>query len=759
MNAKEAVSLLAVVVLALLAMQVSFDESDAKGDLDGVLISEFSPYDWEGVTLKNYSSKSVDLKGYYLSDGEDECKFTKSLVLDSKESITIVRPDSSAKTAFADRDNVIHIGNSGVEAGENYVFSNKGDEVFLYSPSGNCIDAICFGSKTISDSRYWSGSSVTINGTNAYVGRMGSTDTDTAADWGIAKPGRTSYAFDPSLAYSATVTPFVFPDSGGVPIFDAISGAKKSVHIEIYQLTNANMYALLCNLVKKGVEVVVLMEASPNGGDQSDMASRMKALVNAGGEVKLIGGQSGERFSFVHAKYAIVDGTKTIVTSENWTADNLNGSIHNGTYSGEYGNRGWGAVIESKEYGSFMESVFQNDLDDSYGDVRDFSEMSYANASAATMTYKPVSSGSFPSYSAKVCPMLSPDNSWDTEMYWISNASERAYVQQQNVGDSYLDYTESSSPLYVLNAAATSGVDARIMVTSGGSYAAAANSLVDRLNSGSAIKAAAMDTPYIHNKGLVCDDRAIVSSVNWTSNSFNNNREVGAVILSSEVADYFASVFERDFSRNYEYEGLSVNILTTQKSYDLGEKVTFEVEVRPAGSYTYEWSFGDGQTATTKVPYASVTPKAGAHVLEVTVKDSSGQIARATMDYAVVDLRVTLTASASKITLGDSIKFEADVDPSGSYTYKWTFDDGYSKTTSSPSFTYTPTKAGSNGVILVVTDGSNTGLADVDFNVVSGSGSGDSSSEGGLGSMIYAIIAAVIAAIVAIIGLAKKVLK
>jgi len=62
-------------------------------------------------------------------------------------------------------------------------------------------------------------------------------------------------------------------------------------------------------------------------------------------------------------------------------------------------------------------------------------------------------------------------------------------------------------------------------------------------------------------------------------------------------------------------------------------------------------------------------------------------------------------------------------------------------------------------VTLEVTDGSNTGLADVDFNVVSGSGSGDSSSEGGLGSMIYALIAAVIAAIVAIIGLAKKVLK
>jgi PKD repeat protein len=135
------------------------------------------------------------------------------------------------------------------------------------------------------------------------------------------------------------------------------------------------------------------------------------------------------------------------------------------------------------------------------------------------------------------------------------------------------------------------------------------------------------------------------------------------------------------------------------------------------------------------------------------------------MDYVVVSeetkITVTLTASASKITLGDSIKFDASVSPSGTYTYKWTFDDGYSKTTSSPTFTYKPTKAGSNGVTLAVTDGSNTGLADVDFNVVNGSdsGSGDSSSEGGLGSMIYALIAAVIAAIVAIIGLAKKVLK
>jgi PKD repeat protein len=151
------------------------------------------------------------------------------------------------------------------------------------------------------------------------------------------------------------------------------------------------------------------------------------------------------------------------------------------------------------------------------------------------------------------------------------------------------------------------------------------------------MKAADMDSPYVHNKGLVCDDVAIVSSVNWTSNSFNNNREVGVVIQSKAVADYYAGVFERDFDRYYEFSGLSVNILTTQKTYELGKSVTFKVSADPSGSYSYNWDFGDGQTKTTSVPSVSVTPAKGAHVMKVTVSDSSGQKATASMDYVVVE--------------------------------------------------------------------------------------------------------------------------
>ena len=50
-----------------------------------------------------------------------------------------------------------------------------------------------------------------------------------------------------------------------------------------------------------------------------------------------------------------------------------------------------------------------------------------------------------------------------------------------------------------------------------------------------------------HNKGVIVDDRVWVGSVNWTENSFRDNREAAVIIESSCVADYFASLFLSDW--------------------------------------------------------------------------------------------------------------------------------------------------------------------------------------------------------------------
>ena len=134
-----------------------------------------------------------------------------------------------------------------------------------------------------------------------------------------------------------------------------------------------------------------------------------------------------------------------------------------------------------------------------------------------------------------------------------------------------------------------------------------------------------MGTPYVHNKGVIGDDLVLVTSINWTPTSVENNRESGVIINSKEVADYFAAAFNRDFSRNYTYDGFSVDISEIKTSYESDKQVTFSVTVSPeSDTYTYHWDFGDGGVRETNVPRVVYEPKDGAHVLTVTVTNSAG---------------------------------------------------------------------------------------------------------------------------------------
>jgi phosphatidylserine/phosphatidylglycerophosphate/cardiolipin synthase-like enzyme len=60
---------------------------------------------------------------------------------------------------------------------------------------------------------------------------------------------------------------------------------------------------------------------------------------------------------------------------------------------------------------------------------------------------------------------------------------------------------------------------------------------------------AANEIEKIHNKGVIVDDqRVLVSSINWNSNSPNFNREAGVIIDHRDVARYFLEVFDDDWT-------------------------------------------------------------------------------------------------------------------------------------------------------------------------------------------------------------------
>lgn len=86
---------------------------------------------------------------------------------------------------------------------------------------------------------------------------------------------------------------------------------------------------------------------------------------------------------------------------------------------------------------------------------------------------------------------------------------------------------------------AAAGTDTRFILDASTSDGDANRTAVETINLTTEIDALAVDGregfSLIHNKGVISDDAVWVGSVNWTANSFGNNRESAVIIRSQEV--------------------------------------------------------------------------------------------------------------------------------------------------------------------------------------------------------------------------------
>ena len=636
----KSMAVFAICAILLSAATLVCEESDAE-PMDGLMIYQVNPKTCEGFALHNYGSSSIQLKDYIVSDqpnpdssNEGSFRFISELTIGAGETF-VFASEKQEGNYFSNQPNTYLYGKNQKDESlfavtSKFTLKDSGDDLYLFK-DGKAIDAVCYGSVTIKDESLWTGTSVKVSN-DRFIQRSGSDDTNSAADWEIFVYGWTDFAFDPNLKYDAVVTPFLFPESGGVPVLKTLESATESIRVEIYMISDKNVIGLLVEKAKSGVDVDVLLEANPLGmSSLADCSGQLTTLINAGGEVRLIGAGSSDRYSYDHAKFAIVDGDTTIVTSENWTSDNLNGDIIDNPYSSSVkGNRGWGAIVESTDYSNFMNTVFENDWSMDYGDVATY-QSEYPRVDPKDTYYESPSSHDFPSYSAKVTPILSNDSSYPALEYYASIAEDRLYSEQQSLDKSYTEPREDG-PLGLFNAASERGVDTRLIFGA----QVDSNRVLD-INARSSIKAASMTTPYVHNKGVVCDDVSWVSSVNWTENSFHNNREVCVAIHSKEIADFFATSFLKDFERYYTFDGFSAYFSEFPEALETGKECTVTVTVSPSsGEYTFKWNLGDGsEVRSTTVGRIVFEPKAGEHTLTVVIENTAGDVKTLEQKYTV----------------------------------------------------------------------------------------------------------------------------
>jgi PKD repeat protein len=174
-----------------------------------------------------------------------------------------------------------------------------------------------------------------------------------------------------------------------------------------------------------------------------------------------------------------------------------------------------------------------------------------------------------------------------------------------------------------------------------------------------------------------------------------------------------------------------------------------------SGQYSYNWSFGDGGTATGSVVNYSYLAS-GAYVVSVAVTDTewggtSTEWAPVTV-YAVPTVQIVESSTANY----GSYQFTAlPTGGLGNFTYTWLFSDGSSL--SGASVTHTFAGSGNYSVTVQATDGYGHVTTNSTYVVVPSSPGSTSSTSGGtsstelIGALILLVIAlAVVAAILAI---------
>ncbi|MBC7693571.1 MAG: hypothetical protein H7222_17530 [Methylotenera sp.] len=372
------------------------------------------------------------------------------------------------------------------------------------------------------------------------------------------------------------------PDSDLALTLSAISGARRSLAVNIYELTSPQIADALLERIKSGIHVDILEEGQPVGGlataargIQTQLIKAMHQARNGDHffEMTSNNGTSSvkRRFAFDHAKYIVVDGDRLLVGSENY-------SPTGNPETSSVGNRGWEVLIHDPALAQSFQKTFTQDISLSVGDVLDLTAQTLtSNLSAddweafegeltALADANSSTSAHFATFdSTGVQRITSPETSLSGLVGMIRSATRTLDIQQMTFEASWKSTAGNSPLLDEVVAAARRGVKVRVLlndesVFNHGNTSKSKNPVTARLLNQVAAKEKlnlsakvanlkAMGVGAIHNKGALVDgNRTLISSINWGENSVLRNRETAVLITSPGVNGFYENLFDQDWN-------------------------------------------------------------------------------------------------------------------------------------------------------------------------------------------------------------------
>lgn len=302
-----------------------------------------------------------------------------------------------------------------------------------------------------------------------------------------------------TLQMTSAVTVQVQPVDVGAAILAAIKGAKTSVHMTIYLLTDPKIITALGDLKAAGKDVQVVLNNNfpQNGGDNTDAYNDLKAR---GVDVSW----ASASYQYTHAKTIVIDGKKAIIMTMNLTP------------SSPKTNREYIATDSDPQDVADLEQVF-----------------------AADKTGAPVALAS----KLVLSPAAANTNGSPRDMLraLIDSAQTSLDVEVQTLSDRTL--------VDGILAAHAAGKDVHVVIDGDVSDSNAQLTVIAKLKE-KGVPLKSLKSPDLHAKVIVVDGaRMFIGSQNFTMPALDNNREVGVLTDTAAEVTKVKTQIAADFAK------------------------------------------------------------------------------------------------------------------------------------------------------------------------------------------------------------------
>jgi phosphatidylserine/phosphatidylglycerophosphate/cardiolipin synthase-like enzyme len=589
----------------------------------------------EYIRLYNPLQNPIDISNWQITDLENITIIPNNTFLDSNTSIYIARNGTAfyEENLFLPDFEMLDSNASIKNMSESQLqLSNIADEVILKDSNGTIVDVVAYGNSAYAGIG-WSSAPVkgvtkgTILRRNIDEGNIGEqnlmyVDTNTSADWEggrVFKIRQSNFPYR-TFTYTGNLTVFVSPDSSFEALASEIDSATTTIYIEAYEITSLEITERLINATKRGVNVKILLEGNPVSWNMTNVDIKdynanafgeaytqkylLNKLHNAGAETRFMitdkNSEIYDRYSYLHGKYIMFDSKRTLITSENLKSSSF-------PVNGEFGNRGWGVVTDNENITNYLTDVFLDDWNITKKDIRVFDQNdsrwgappAYFYPTFSTHSkYSPRFKSETYSGTFNISVVLSPESSLlsSSIINLIKSTNKTIYVEQLRCKQNWTSNSNILENKYLQEVLDTAkrGCDVKMLFDSRYVYeyddeeednsetVNYINNFSETNNLGNLrANLAHLDTlSKIHTKGMIVDGRrTLVSSINWNRGSVMDNREVGVIIESDDVANYFTRVFMYDWNltlKNF----FDVFVINKENIISPGKQVEIHIQIK-----------------------------------------------------------------------------------------------------------------------------------------------------------------------------------